>query len=63
MSAESDGELHARLTPKNEMERWTVRFPDGLVTAIQAKVDGGEYANRSEAIRDAVRETFAGGDD
>jgi Arc/MetJ-type ribon-helix-helix transcriptional regulator len=37
------------------MERVTLRIPEQQVEAIEALVDDGEYPNRSEAIRAAVR--------
>lgn len=51
------GKLHS--PHGNEgMDRITVRLPTGQLDAVEAQVDQGEYANRSEAIRDAVREKF-----
>lgn len=37
------------------MERVTLRIPEQQVRAIEALVDDGEFPNRSEAIRAAVR--------
>ncbi len=37
------------------MERVTLRIPEQQVEAVEALVDDGEYPNRSEAIREAVR--------
>ncbi|MDY7083239.1 MAG: ribbon-helix-helix domain-containing protein [Halobacteria archaeon] len=37
------------------MERVTLRIPEQQVRAIEALVDEGEFPNRSEAIRSAVR--------
>ena len=36
-----------------------VRMQEGLVRLIDASVDEGMYANRSEVVRDAVRQKFA----
>ncbi|MFB6284372.1 MAG: ribbon-helix-helix domain-containing protein [Halobacteria archaeon] len=37
------------------MERVTLRIPEQQVKAVEALVDEGEYPNRSEAIRAAIR--------
>jgi len=37
------------------MEKTTVRLPESLIDAVDEKVEAGHYANRSEAIRAAVR--------
>ncbi|MFP4632707.1 MAG: ribbon-helix-helix domain-containing protein [Halobacteriales archaeon] len=37
------------------MERVTLRIPEQQVSAVEALVDEGEFPNRSEAIRAAVR--------
>lgn len=39
----------------DRMERVTLRIPEQQVRAIEALVDEGEFPNRSEAIRAAVR--------
>ena len=36
------------------MERVTVRIPDDQLEAIEARVEAGDFPNRSEAIRDAL---------
>ena len=38
------------------MKRVTLRIPDAHVEDVDALVDAGEYPNRSEAVRDAVRD-------
>jgi Arc/MetJ-type ribon-helix-helix transcriptional regulator len=37
------------------MERVTLRIPEQQVKAVEALVEEGEFPNRSEAIRAAVR--------
>ncbi len=37
------------------MERVTLRIPEQQVRAVEALVEEGEFPNRSEAIRAAVR--------
>jgi Arc/MetJ-type ribon-helix-helix transcriptional regulator len=39
-----------------EMERVTLRMPVEQVEQVEARVESGEFPNRSEAIRAAVRE-------
>lgn len=41
------------------MERVTLRIPEQQVDEIDALVDDGRYPNRSEVIRDAVRQFTA----
>jgi len=41
------------------MERVTLRIPKQQVEQVEQMVDTGEYPNRSEAIRAAVREMLA----
>ncbi|MCL9814449.1 MULTISPECIES: ribbon-helix-helix domain-containing protein [Natranaeroarchaeum] len=38
------------------MERVTLRIPKQQIDAVEQMVDTGQYPNRSEAIRAAVRE-------
>jgi len=50
------------------MERVTLRIPKQQIEEVEQLVDTGEYPNRSEAIRSAVREMIkeqkeSGGDD
>ncbi|WP_336326249.1 ribbon-helix-helix domain-containing protein [Halovenus sp. HT40] len=41
------------------MERVTLRIPKEQIEEVEQMVDTGEYPNRSEAIRSAVREMLA----
>ena len=41
------------------MERVTLRIPKQQIEEVEEMVDTGEYPNRSEAIRSAVREMLA----
>ena len=41
------------------MERVTLRIPKQQVEEVEQMVDSGEFPNRSEAIRSAVREMLA----
>jgi len=41
---------------KNNMERVTLRIPKQQIAEVERMVDTGEFPNRSEAIRSAVRE-------
>jgi antitoxin ParD1/3/4 len=41
------------------MERVTLRIPKQQVEQVEQMVETGEYPNRSEAIRSAVREMLA----
>ncbi|MFC4358014.1 ribbon-helix-helix domain-containing protein [Halobium salinum] len=38
------------------MDRITLRIPEAQLGALESRVDEGEFPNRSEAIRHAVRE-------
>ena len=38
------------------MERVTLRIPEQQIEEVEQLVDSGEFPNRSEAIRSAVRE-------
>jgi len=41
------------------MERVTLRIPQQQIEQVEQLVERGEYPNRSEAIRSAVRELVA----
>ena len=41
------------------MERVTLRIPKQQIEEVEQMVDSGEFPNRSEAIRSAVREMLA----
>jgi antitoxin ParD1/3/4 len=41
------------------MERVTLRIPKQQIEEVEEMVEMGEYPNRSEAIRSAVREMLA----
>lgn len=41
------------------MERITVRIPEKQLDDVEELVESGEYPNRSEAIREAVRNMLA----
>ncbi|MEF8838423.1 MAG: ribbon-helix-helix domain-containing protein [Haloarculaceae archaeon] len=41
------------------MERVTLRIPKQQIEEVEQMVDTGEYPNRSEAIRSAVRDLLA----
>ncbi|MFC6725163.1 ribbon-helix-helix domain-containing protein [Halobium palmae] len=45
------------------MERVTLRIPKQQIEAVEQMVETGEYPNRSEAIRSAVREMLNEQDD
>ncbi|PSP44452.1 transcriptional regulator [Halobacteriales archaeon QH_6_64_20] len=45
------------------MERVTLRIPKQQIEGVERIVETGEYPNRSEAIRSAVREMLAEEDD
>lgn len=56
--------LRSRATESTEMERVTFRLPDEQFRDIEDRVEDGEYPNRSELLRTAVRELLDdGGDD
>jgi len=44
------------------MERVTLRIPKQQIEEVEQMVETGEYPNRSEAIRSAVREMLAEAD-
>jgi antitoxin ParD1/3/4 len=44
------------------MERVTLRIPKQQIEEVEQMVDTGEYPNRSEAIRSAVRDLLAEAD-
>lgn len=41
---------------RGHMERVTLRVPSAQVTKLEKQVERGEFPNRSEAIRTAIRE-------
>jgi hypothetical protein len=43
-------------TEGNNMERVTLRIPKQQIEQVERMVDTGQFPNRSEAIRSAVRE-------
>jgi Arc/MetJ-type ribon-helix-helix transcriptional regulator len=45
------------------MERVTLRIPKQQIEEVEQMVETGEFPNRSEAIRSAVREMLAEQDD
>jgi Arc/MetJ-type ribon-helix-helix transcriptional regulator len=45
------------------MERVTLRIPKQQIDEVEQMVETGEFPNRSEAIRSAVREMLAEQDD
>ena len=47
----------------NRMERITLRVPAGQVDRLERQVEQGLFANRSEAIRTAIREFNERADD
>lgn len=51
-AAESEG------TEERRMPRVQLRTPKGTLNAIQAAVEAGRFCDRSEALRDAIREKF-----
>lgn len=49
-----------RLTPgENIMERVTLRIPEQQIEEVEQMVETGQFPNRSEAIRAAVREMLS----
>ncbi|UHQ98706.1 ribbon-helix-helix domain-containing protein (plasmid) [Natrinema zhouii] len=54
MSTQCETGDHDRETPATAGERVTFRDIDGQLEAIDALVESGVYANRSEAIRAAL---------
>lgn len=50
-----------RLTNSGEMDRVSARMPDPMLAALEDAVESGRYANRTVAIRAAVREKFMRG--
>lgn len=51
------GRASDRLTGKGKtMERVTLRIPKQQIEAVEQLVETGEFPNRSEAIRSAVRD-------
>jgi metal-responsive CopG/Arc/MetJ family transcriptional regulator len=56
---------HGRLSKNPNMQRVTLRVPETRIEEIEAAVEAGQYPNRSEAIRAAIRDQFnpVGGDE
>ena len=52
---------HGRLTNQRgiPMERVTLRIPKQQIEEVEQMVDSGQFPNRSEAIRSAVREMIS----
>jgi len=48
----------SRLEDSPASERVTVRLPAELVDEVEAAVDAGEFATRSQAIRQTLDEEF-----
>jgi len=46
----------ARQRGESNMERVTLRIPKAQIEDVERMVDSGEFPNRSEAIRSAVRD-------
>ena len=55
-SAKSPTTDRDRQSTGKSMERVTLRMPKQQVDEVEALVNSGEFPNRSEAIRAAVRE-------
>ncbi|ERH04481.1 MAG: transcriptional regulator, CopG family protein [Halorubrum sp. J07HR59] len=56
--------MYRLVLPGNaSMERITLRIPEQQVEGVEQIVDTGEFPNRSEAIRSAVREMLNEHDD
>jgi len=60
--SEATLEERKQATSGPTMERVTFRLPRHLREAVDAAVEAGQYPNRSEALREAVRETFVATD-
>lgn len=56
MSTHAETGDHDRETTATGCERVTVRDTDGQLEAIDALVDAGQFPNRSEAVREAIRQ-------
>lgn len=56
MSTQHETGDHDRETTATGCERVTVRDTDGQLEEIDALVDAGQFPNRSEAIREAIRQ-------
>jgi len=54
--AECDSVPVLLTTGEHNMERVTLRIPKQQIEEVESMVDTGEFPNRSEAIRSAVRE-------
>jgi Arc/MetJ-type ribon-helix-helix transcriptional regulator len=51
----------SHLEDRTASERVTLRVSPALLAAIDTAVEAGEYPNRSEAIREPLREVFENG--
>lgn len=49
--------------PHNSLPRITIRVPEGLLEDVEAMVEAGEFVNRSDAIRTAMRQLVRECDD
>ena len=58
-SAQSPTTDRDRESTGKSMQRITFRIPTQQIDEVESLVDEGEYPNRSEAIRQAVREMVA----
>ena len=47
-----------RLTNEGSMDRLTARLPDEMHQCIDRLVESGRFANKTEAVRHAIREQF-----
>lgn len=52
---------NSRATPNVQNERVTFRLPKGQLEDVEDLVDDGEYPNRSEVFREAVRDFLRDG--
>ena len=60
-SAQSPTTDRDRESTGQQMERVTFRVPEKKIEEVDALVDEGEFPNRSEAIRQAVRDLIREG--
>jgi Arc/MetJ-type ribon-helix-helix transcriptional regulator len=63
MSTQNRSESNPTLTERSATERVTFRLPESQLEALEALAEQGEYPNRSEAIRCAVRQLLEDGDE
>jgi len=54
----TDGGQAVAATDTSDMQRVTLRVPDGLLEAVDTAVQTDLFPNRSEAIREALRDRF-----